>query len=182
MKENKKKEEVEKRLLATFLKTMKETIGTEGCEIDIAKEGREAGVKYYSSLPSILIDKGILKRERTIRRSGITPKCYWLTTTDPNIKMAEAIIEEARRRGSISTKRWQEKLIAKAKEGVAIKKTTLVDANIQMVEHKPIWHDHPEKPILKLRTQLNQIKLGLTDLGFDENASDEIIRTYLLTY
>jgi len=165
-----KKREIDTRLLATFLKSIKETTkGPNGCNMSIASEAKEAGIKYAPQLASVMIEKGIVERKEQYRRP---PKYIWLTTTEPNLIMAKAILDECRTKFSYIGKR------VKPNDKIAIKKSELG----REVYYKMNTYIPNEKPVLKLRAQINQIRLGLTNLGFDENASDEIIRTYLLTY
>jgi predicted transcriptional regulator len=108
-------------------------------------------VPYYTLLPRIMQEKAIITRGK----KGIWS---WVTTTEPNLTMAEALLNACKLAG----KRYN-------KEHNAKQSTDQVVYTLQPIQ-KPIT------PLISMQNQINLMKAGLMSLGWSEDDALTMIR------
>lgn len=126
--------------ICTFLKLLSETL-IEETHIGIQNEAREANLPYYRVLSSVLVNKGILQFKR-YQPGKNTYK--WICTTEPNLHMAKAVLNECRRVAAEWSKNWYDK---NSKNLVTNKNVTLNTDNIEICKNLHVIQSLIGKPI-----------------------------------
>jgi hypothetical protein len=89
-----KQKEQSARTLATYLRLLFETTNKGYIRIGISTEAYDLEVPYSHLLTKVLVEKGILDRKQLTGMRGNAVAYKWISTTEPSVPMAKAVIAE----------------------------------------------------------------------------------------
>jgi len=138
--------------LCIFLKLLYEQTKDKAVPIKIYEMANKYKLPYYTAISTVLISKGIIAKIGS-NRLGFT--YMWITTTEPNKHMAEAVLNECRMKCNP-------------------KKVTVDNTHIVYEEQKKL-----PTTIDMLQMYVDELKMSLISMGFSKEKALEIIKGHL---
>lgn len=154
--------------LCIFLKLLYEETKDEPKLFPLQILAKEYKLPYASSVSTVLIEKGIVIRTNAKDHKSMYK---WSTTTEPNKKMAEAVISNCK----IKALGYMQHSLNREATPSTVKPLDYAKRDLELV--KKITHT--QSPLGIIQKHVNEFKVMLISMGFTEEKALEIIKSQI---